>query len=160
MYKIYALIICLTLVFLPSCAEARYTDAIDCSAITDAIRSKILTPEPYSEYQSEDIAFMLDYTDKFDSYSIIYSTSSDDIGEVGVFHAISQEESLELVEDIAEYLNDIKEEKGAFVRNYLQGEEEKLDAATVKRFGNYVVFTVLEPSKSNAVFAQIEKTLK
>ena len=103
---------------------------------------------------------MLDDTDKLASYSVIYSSSSDDIGEIGVFHARSQEDSLELLDDVTEYLHDLKEEKSAFVRNYLQGEQEKLDGCTVKRFGNYVVFTVLDPSQSSAVFKQVEKMLK
>ena len=160
MHKICVFIICLTLIFLPSCAKPRYTDTLDCPEITKAIQNEILTSEDYSAYSSEDIAFMLEDNHKFDSYSVIHSSSSDDIGEVGVFHAKSQEESLELLDDVTEYLHDLKEEKGAFVRNYLQGEQEKLDGATVKRFGNYVIFTVLDPSQSNAVFEKIEKLLK
>jgi hypothetical protein len=160
MHKIYTLIICLTLVFLPSCAKAQYTDTLECGDITSVIQRENLSFEDYSAYSSEDIAFIVDDDDKFDSCSVIHSSSSDDIGEIGVFHATSQENSLELVDDVTEYLYDLKEEKGDFVRNYLQEEQKKLDGATVKRFGNYVVFTVLEPALSNSVFKTIEKTLK
>ena len=92
--------------------------------------------------------------------SVIYSTSSDDISEIGIFHAVSEEKSLELLDDLTDYLSDLKEEKGAFVRNYLPDEQKKLDGAKVRRFGNYVVFTVLPEAQSNAVFEKIDKILK
>ena len=158
--KIYAFIVCLTLVFLPSCAKRQYSDTLNCVEITDVIRKEILSAEDYSAYSREDIAFMLDDINELDSYSVIHSSSSDDIGEVGVFRAASQEEGLELLDGVTEYLNELKEEKGSFVRNYLQGEQEKLDCAKVKRFGNYVVFTVLDSTQSDKVFKQVEKLLK
>jgi len=160
--KISAFVFCVVLVLslLCSCSKKQYNDTLDCAYITSTLQSKMLTDEAYSAYSAEDIAFMLDDSDKFDSYSVIYSSSSDDIGEIGVFHAISEEESLDLLDDVAEYLSELKEEKGSFVRNYLPNEQKKLDGANVKRFGNYVVFTVLDSAKSDAVFKEIERLLK
>ena len=143
-----------------ACSKKQYNDTVDCEYITDALQSKALAGEEYSTYAYEDISFILDEIEGFDSYSVIYSSSSDDIGEIGVFHAVSADKSADLLDDIAEYLSELKKEKISFVKNYLPEEQKKLDGATVKCFGNYVVFTVLDASQSKAVFAQIEQILE
>ena len=150
----------LLLSLLCSCAQKKYSDTLDCSYITKDLQAEMLDDQEYSYYSTEDIAFMLEDSGKFDSYSVIYSNSSDDIGEVGVFHASSAEESMELFDDISEYIADLKTEKSSFVKNYLPEEQKKLDGARVERFGNYVVFTVLDPNQSNAVFKEVERMLK
>ena len=162
MNKILSFILSTILIslLLCSCSNKQYSDSHECSYITTALQNEILNRQDYVLYSAEDIAFMLDDTDNFDSYSVIYSSSSDDIGEVGVFHAVSEEQSLELLDDVVDYLSDLKEEKSSFVRNYLPNEQQKLDGSKVKRFGNYVVFTVLDASDSEAVFKKIEKLLK
>ena len=160
-FKLYSLLLCLalTLTLFISCSQKKYDDSVECSYITTVLQSDVLNGEKYSLYSAEDISFMLD-TDNFDSYSVLFSTSGDDIGEVGVFHAISNDESTELLDDVVDYLTRMKEEKEAFVRNYLPEELQKLEQAKVKRFGNYVVFTVLSEAQSDAAFKKIEQILK
>ena len=153
--------IALLLGLLCSCsAKKQYSNIIECAYITNELQDQVLNEQAYALYSAEDVAFMLDDVEDFDSYSVIYSTSSDDISEIGIFHAVSEEKSLELLDDLTDYLSDLKEEKGAFVRNYLPDEQQKLDGAKVRRFGNYVVFTVLPETQSNAVFEKIDKILK
>ena len=153
--------IVLLLGLLCSCStKNQYSNTIECAYITNELQDQVLNEQAYALYSAEDIAFMFDDVEDFDSYSVIYSTSSDDISEIGVFHAVSEEKSIELIDDLADYLSDLKEEKGAFVRNYLPDEQKKLEEAKIGRFGNYVVFTVLEEAQSKSVFEKIEKILK
>lgn len=158
--KTVASAICLLCLLLCSCAKKEYSDTLDCSYLTSAVQSEILSEGDYLQYSPEDIAFIIDDTSLIDSYSVIYSTSGDDVGEVGIFHSSTIEDSQELFEDALDYLSDLKEEKTAFVKNYIPDEQKKLDNAQVKRFGKYVVFAVLDAPERDAVFKKIEELLK
>ncbi len=151
------LLICL---FFSACGTVKYSDGIECEEITSALQQEISALEGYSAYSSDDVGFMFDENLHFDDYSIIYSISGDDIGEVGVLHAESEEEAQNLLEQIRDYVNGICADKGAFVENYLPEECGKLDSADAKRFGNYVIFAFLEATDRDAVFEISEKILK
>ena len=151
--------IAIILSILCSCSAKQYSGIVECSYITSALQNQVLKGQEYAAYSATDVAFILDDSDDFSSYSVIYSTSSDDIGEIGVFHANSEDEAIELLDDLTEYLYELKDEKSSFVRNYLPDEQRKLDGAKVRRIGNYVAFTVLDDNQSDAIFAEIEKIL-
>jgi hypothetical protein len=148
----------LSCVILSSCASNKYSDTLSCTDITKSLQSKILADDDYREYSADEVRYIFNGRDSFDSCSIIYSAASDDIGEIGVFHAASEEEAKKLLNDTEEHVQKEREEKSEFLRNYLPNESKKLENAEVKRFGNYVVYAVNEDK--DAVFSYIEKLLK
>ncbi len=151
-------ILCTALIF-SSCAQKGYSEVYSCSELTKALESEILSEETYGAYSHEDVKYMFDDDTLFDSYSIIYSSSSEDIGEVGILHAPTSESAEELLDEANEYLSSLNEEKRAFLKSYLPYELEKLDYAEAKRYGNYVVFVVQDQDTRNAVFAKLEALL-
>ena len=144
---------------LVSCSSKIYSDNIACSYITATAKETVLPTEEYIEYSKEEISLLFDNLELFDSFSVIYSSSADNVGEFGIFHASSLENTEALFQSVSEYVAELKNEKNAFVRNYLPYEISKLDSAQVKIIGNYVAFTVLDSPVAQAVFNEIESIL-
>lgn len=142
-----------------SCGQKGYSDTLTCTEITSELKEEIFAENGYSDYSSNDIKYMFDDDTLFDSCSVIYSSSSDDVGEIGVLHASDAESADALLETVNGYLKELDEEKRAFLKSYLPNELEKLDNAEAKRFGNYVAFVVLEPTTRDAVFERLEAML-
>ncbi len=146
--------------FLSSCASNSFSDNVECKSITKSLQSEISALEGYYAYDDTDIQFIFDPSLPIESCSIIYSASSEDIGEVGVLHADDDKSAQMLLEAAREYIEQVCTDKSAFVENYLPAERAKLDCADAKRFGNYVVFALLEADDRDAVFKTAEKCLK
>lgn len=151
------LLICLCF---SSCTAKSYVDTFTCDDITNAITDEILGSQAYVEFSDKDVHLMFDDTEKYDSWSVMYSISSDDISEVGILHAKDPQSAEELLEDAIDYVEDLKKEKQEFLRNYLPGELNKLNYADARAFGNYVVYTVLSKDTAEEVFSFVEKMLK
>ena len=160
MKKYIRVLVCLLVAHLifASCAQTKYRDSLSCADIASALESEILGEGKYKAYEEIDIKYMLD-SDDFDSCQILYSISSDDIGEIGVLHAKNAEDADKLIDDTTKYIEDYREQKSDFVRNYMPDEFEKLDNARVKRFGNYVVYTILPTDTSEKIFDKLESIL-
>jgi len=92
------------------------------------------------------------------SSSVIYSNSSDDIGELGIFRAPDENTAALLFSEVKSYVDQMKNEKRDFLKNYLPNELSKLDNAEVRQLGNYVVFSFIDDS--DQIFKEIEKILK
>ncbi len=153
---VVTLIFCL---FLCSCSTANYTDSLSCQDITSELRKKLLGSELYDSYTDEDTKLILSDDQLYDSSSIIYSVSSDDIGEVGILHAPDTNTAKDLLGEVTDYIESLKDEKQEFIKNYLPSELSKLNYADARRFGNYVAYTVLTSDRSEEVFSFVEKML-
>ncbi len=160
MKKLLVFALLLACLFLYACKNDKYSSDLSCNDITNTLQKRISELNEYTAYSESDIEFILENDDHFDSCSIIYSISGEDIGEVGVLHAKSGSDARKLLEDARNYIEQVCEDKNSFVENYLPKERSKLDCADAKRFGNYVVFAMLESDVRDTVFAEAEKMLK
>ena len=151
------LLLVLIFCFFVSCGQIQYSDTVECSSITSSIKQHLPSTDGYSEYTVDEVKYMVDPS-LFDSYSIIYSNSSDNIDEVGVFHAKDIESASILLEKVNQYVSSIKKEKNDFLRNYLPSEIGKLESGEAKQFGNYVVFAFTENNKE--IFKNIANMLR
>ena len=159
MKKYIAILLLLLICFsFPHCNKTKYNDSLSCTDIATTLNNDILSTEKYKAYDESDIRYIID-SDSFDSCCILYSVSSDDIGEVGVLHAKDDKSTDDLLDDINDYFEDMKEEKSDFLRNYLPNEFKKIDNSRVKRFGNYVIYTILEPEQAERVFERAKEIL-
>ena len=140
-----------------SCANKKYSDNVGCSDITKAIQDELFKTNEYAEYPMSEIEYMIDPS-LFDSCSVIYSVSSDDISEIGVFHAPGQNSATLLFEEANNYIKQTQGEKREFLRSYMPSELTTLDSASARRFGNYVVFSFSNDSEK--IFATVEELLK
>ena len=155
-----ALSILLSCALFCSCASTGYSDTLSCADITNALKREILADSEYTEYSPTEAKYVFDESDIFDSCSIIYSSASDDVGEIGVFHAKTQDQATELLKDAKQHISEEQKDKSEFLRNYLPSEVSKLERADVRQYGNYVIYAILSPEEQNDVFSYIEKMLK
>ena len=149
--------ILVSLALLCSCSSGDYTDSADCNDISRRINSE-LGDEVYLSFDREDAEYYFSLDDCRE-YCIRYSSSTNDIGEFGVFHAEDEEAALELLEECLDYLNEKQTEQRAFIQSYAPTEIAKLDGAIAYRFGNYVIFTILEKELTMKIKTSIHELL-
>ena len=145
------------LLLICSCSSGAYTDTLSCEEIRERIISAV-GDEEYLELDSGDAEYYFSL-DGCREYSIRYSSSTNDIGEFGIFHTEDEEAALELLEECREYVRDKQTEQRAFIQSYAPTELKKLDGAEAYRFGNYVIFTILEKELTMKIKTSIHELL-
>ena len=80
--------------------------------------------------------------------------------EIGIIRAPSEKNAEEVLREAQAYLDQMRAERRAFVENYLPRELPKLNSAETRRFGSYVIYTILESERAALVFDKAEEALK
>ncbi|MBQ9111977.1 MAG: DUF4358 domain-containing protein [Clostridia bacterium] len=142
-----------------SCSRKEYTDSVSCRELGDDMLSALSDGQEYTEYDSTHRQFYFEDTEDYDDCCIIYSLDTNDINEIGIFHARNAESAGEVAEDCREYVNDMKEDSRAFIASYAPAELPKLDNAEVRVWGNYVIYTILPTPIPDTVLRAIETKL-
>ena len=143
-----------------SCASVRYSDSLESRDLAKRLTGEISEFGDYIEYDDEDINGLLGLSADGRDVCVIYSKDADDQGEIGIIRVASEADAKEALREAQEYLEQMRVERRAFVESYLPRELSKLSSAEARRFGTYVIYTVLESEKSTLVFDKIEDTLK
>ena len=146
------------LIFMTSCSRSSFTNDRSCEEICTTITAAI-DDQQYMQFDSTHLNVYFEDNSKYDDYYIVYSESTNDINEFGIFHATDKETSNELYDSCLEYIQELQENSRAFIASYSPNELNKLDNAQVRKFGNYVVYTVLSEYSAQLVFNQVEKLL-
>ena len=151
----------MTFIFISSCSEAQaYREDVRCSTLTGAISSEAKNDADFVEYTNEELSFLFSDLSQCDDYSIIYSISTSDISEIGVFHCPDEESAKNILEIATSYVEDQKINQRAFISSYAPYELEKLDNAEVHNYGRYVVYVILDQKNASLAFDTIENLLK
>ncbi len=148
--------VCLCLV---SCAREKYADDKPCANVSAAATKELNDGLEYTEFDASHREFYFKDSTLYDDCSLVYSTDTNDINEIGVFHAVNEKAAKYLEAECLDYIDELREDERAFIASYAPEELPKLDGAKVYRFGNYVVYTVLPTDKTYDVLDQIEKIL-
>ncbi len=130
-----------------------------CRDIADGMCKGLSDNNEYLEFDATHTSLYFDSED-YDDCHHIYSADTNDINEMGIFHARDSSHADKLWEDCREYLDDMREDSRAFIASYAPEELPKLDDADVWRVGNYVIYTVLPTDKADTLLDKIEKDLK
>ena len=165
-----ALAILLTLP-LAACGKAEsYRDDVSASALSDTVSAKIPAEGGYDIFLpakngEEDLggAFLSYYfngNQAIDDFAIASSTVSSDVNEYGILHVSDIEQVAEVEEMAQVYLSNQRDFLSTFVNTYNAAEMAKLEEATVRVFGNYIVYTILSEADTQAVMAAVEDMLK
>ena len=141
-----------------SCGTPKYRNDIPCSDIVNALTSEILSADSYARYSDDELTFLLEDRSLYNDCCYVYTRSSDDISEIAIFKSSQDVEALKA--KIEEYAALQKKEKRSFLENYLPSERKKLDECEVRRFGEYVVFVVLDEVDKAIVFDKVEVLLE
>ena len=143
---------------LAACAKKEYSSEYSCLELCRYAAESIGGGEDYSEYGDEHLRYTFDSDDhRSKDKCVLYSDDVRDIGEIGVFLAESTSEARMIAEECEDYLEELYEEQRAFISSYAPNELTKLKNATVRRYGNYVVYAVADDV--DTVFSEIERRL-
>ncbi len=148
----------LCLCLLSSCSKKGFEDSIKCSELGKGVSDTLADGMEYAHFDDRQRALITEDSGKYTDLHHVYSSDSNDINEFGIFHA-AEGRAEELTEDCERYLQDLKDNSRAFIASYAPEELPKLDAASVKRFGNYVIYTVLPTDKTEKIFKDIDEKL-
>ena len=110
---------------------------------------KMLDDDVILKYTDEDLPYLKDY-------SVIKAKASKNINEFGIFR-VEEGHAKELEAIIRKFLEN--QQESYRVMNYFPEEIEKIDCATVKVYGNYVVYSFLNEVDTEAFYAAIEKEI-
>ena len=157
-YSFLFLILVAILLF-SGCATEKYKDDVECKALVLSVTDQMPSELDFRELDESFREFYFEGADGFDDCYIAYSADSEDISEIGVFHAVS-DEAAEKIEGVCyEYINDLSQNSRAFIASYAPEELTKLDGAEVRRYGRYVVYTVLNTADAERAFEIIKNTI-
>ena len=143
-----------------SCASGGYSDSLDSAEVAKRLTGEISGFEDYVEYDDEEIGYLLELSAENCDVCVIHSKDADDQGEIGLIRAPSEADAKEVLSEAQGYRDQMRAERRAFVANYLPRELPKLSSAETRRFGSYVIYTILESEKAALVFDELEETLK
>jgi len=144
---------------LASCARTKYTDVTPCKDVSALAAQELGDGLEYTEFDASHREFYFTDSELYDDCSLIYSTDTNNINEIGVFHATDEKAAKHLEAKCLDYIEEMREGERAFIASYAPEELPKLDGAKVHRFGNYVVYTVLPKDRSYDVIDKIENSL-
>ncbi len=157
------ILLCLTflMLFVASCAEKKekYVDNIPCEELMKSVETMIPTDLGYTSFGTEQILYYFENTKAYDDVCLRYSTRSENINEIGIFHSSDEASRKELEDTIKGYLGEMWEEQREFIASYAPEELPKLEYAEIQSFGNYTVYAILSEADKDAVFEVIKEHL-
>lgn len=154
------LLICLCALLLVACSKPKYRTDISCRELCADVVDGVDGGGEYAEYGDQHLKYEFgDSARGAEDHCILYSVRVEDISEIGVFFASDEKDVKDIAEDCKRYIENIKEDKRAFISSYAPDQLPKLDKAEVRICGNYVMYTVLYPKDSESAYDQIKKRL-
>ncbi len=154
------LLVALSLLLICGCSKKEFTDDKKCKDIGDVICDSLDDGQEYRIFNDTHMNTYFDDKEHYDDHHVLYSADTDNINEIGIFHAPDNDHADDLEEMCRDYVDDLKSDSRAFVASYAPEEVPKLDGASVKRFGNYVIYTVLPTEKADEIFDKLKNDLK
>ncbi len=137
-------------------SEEYYVDSTPtelCAAVNAAlpVSSELSAPDPaYTMAVFEDVA------DHISAFSVLINASGMTQDEYGIIK-VDSEENIEAVKaSVRSYLDS---KLAAFTGDYTPEEKPKLENASIKVFGNFVVYCTLSEEHTAIVFDAVEQTL-
>lgn len=140
--------------------DKNYSDSIPCAELLDAAEEQIPIDLGYESFGGDHIKYYFDNTELDDDHALRYSVKSENVNEIGIFHA-PDEDSRKKLEDLAKkYISDLVEDRGSFIASYAPDELDKLRGGEVRVYGNYIAYAILSEAEKEHFFDAIEKELK
>ena len=146
--------------FLFSCIEKSYRDDLSCEYISNELSKKSELTGEYDSYNRENIDFLFGKSLLYDDFSVIYSVDVNDINELGIFHCPDEKKTNEFLDVVNKYVADMKENQKAFISSYAPQEIPKLESSEVRKYGNYVIYLILDSNAKEKAFEQAKDILE
>ena len=140
------------------CGRGKYSKIVSPEEILDAYEAQTNNEPKYESFGGEYINAYFD-TSLFEDCDLRYSLPGDDVNEIGVFRSGNKNDAKKLYDLVQQYLDELKEDKRAFVESYAPLEAKKLDNAKVKRFGSYVAYAILSDAEQEKFFEAVKNSV-
>lgn len=159
MKRLFCLIFILALTFASCSKKVEYKNDLACEPLAKDLSALCPVDDGYSEYGEDQIRFFFENTSIHDDYAIFYSTNAEDINEIGIFHCPNEDSAEEMARITENYIKMMQDTQINFISSYAPYEIPKLESAEVRRYGNYVVYTILDTDERRSVYSLLEKDL-
>jgi hypothetical protein len=144
-----------------SCSQKdNYRNDISCYELTDDFINSQSNSHDYSYYSGDEISFFIKIPDYVTDVSVIYSTDVNDINEIGVFRCADEKGAEAFLAEVSSYLQEQQKGQKAFISSYAPREVPKLEGAEARRYGSYVIYTVLSSDDKKTLWETAEKKLR
>lgn len=110
---------------------------------------KELDQDVILEFTDEDPPYLIDYT-------VIKANNAKNINEIGIFK-VKSGNAKEMLEIVKAYVENLQQSYRAM--DYFPEEVEKIDFATYKVYGNYVVYSFLNEKDTDSFYSAIENNI-
>ncbi len=152
-----AIVVIVALVLVLLLTGKKYDDTLSAKELYSKVENsittdggvRILDDDVILEITDDELTYLVDYT-------VVRANNAKNINEIGIFK-VENGKAKELKPVIEKYLKEKQESYRAM--DYFPEEVEKIDFATVKVFGNYVVFSFLNEADTEAFYKAIENEL-
>ncbi len=152
-----AIVVIVALVLVLLLTGKKYDDTLSAKELYSKVENsittdggvRILDDDVILEITDDELTYLVDYR-------VVRANNAKNINEIGIFK-VENGKAKELKPVIEKYLKEKQESYRAM--DYFPEEVEKIDFATVKVFGNYVVFSFLNEADTEAFYNAIEKEL-
>jgi len=152
------LIIVIAVVLVLTLGNKNYSDKLSSEELYGLIENsytsengkKILDSDVILDFTDDDLSYLKDFTVAKDNHS-------QNINEIGIFRVENG-----AADDMKKIVDSYVKDKQQIYRSmdYFPEEVEKIDCATVKIFGNYVIYSFLNEKDTEAFYNAIENAIK
>ena len=112
--------------------------------------TNVLDDDVIYEFTDEELSYIKDYT-------VVKAKNAKNINEIGIFK-VESGNAKDMRALIQAYVSNLQQAYRAM--DYFHEEVEKIDCATVKVFGNYVIYSFLNEKDTESFYDAIENTIK
>ena len=158
MKKIFVLLLIVVMLAVTSCGVS-YTDtvapaelaSIGLSGVATDGGTRVLDEDVILEFVTDEVpSYLRDYT-------VIKANNAKNINEIGVFR-VEDGKANDMKAIVEDYVLNLQGQYRSM--QYFPEEVEKIDCATVKVYGNYVIYSFLNEMDTEAFYNAIENAIK
>ena len=135
----------------------KYDDSLSSNELYNKVANSFATVGGVTVLDDDIILeFMDDKPDYLIDYTVVRAQNAKNINEIGIFK-VKNGKAKELKSVIEKYVTDMQSAYRAM--DYFPEEVEKIDCATVKVFGNYIIYSFLNEADTEAFYNAIENQI-
>ena len=129
---------------------------MDPAALTAAVNSALPIGDTLAAPVPDLILGYFEGTENFESFAILQNSAGANIDEYGIIKAASDETVADVEASVNNY---IKSRLDMWMPEYMPEEKPKLENATVKVFGRFVVYSFLSEENTAILMNTVEESL-
>jgi len=165
MKRIISLSILLLFVFLPvlsSCGpDAQYRNDVSVSQLAEQILNSFGgSDSDFEEAESDYYTVNIGNPENLESYTILLPKQSGNFSEIGICKIKKGANASDVEKSVRAYIESQQKKLASFLSSYEPAEVEKIQNASVKIYGDYVIYFFLTKADQSRAYSAVESALK